>query len=586
MSKQKQVQSPKSKVESSNTFEIDLDSYQPGQTLAIPIETWRIVPNNFEPQQRRRARFKQEDFESLGKSILKHGLRQPILVRPIAVLDERKADFEIVFGERRWEATKAAKISFVNCFVESLTDAQVIELQYEENHKRQDNDPLDDAFYFKYLQDNEGYSVKDLSIKFSISEKAVANKLKFNDLIDEAKQDLSEGFLPLGHALYLSKFSPETQQKILEDGLPYQWGDKNDGAQSFTEFKDEVEKEILRKLATAPFNPDDERLHLKGLVCSKCPERTGFSPMLFDGADNWENDSCLNAKCFSEKINVNLRIKREDIAAKICKPGVFIEDAVKKVPLVTESSYFDKDDIPFSDAKILTSQNLIESTECEHANPALCVKGDKKGQEVFICNTESCEVHNPISDNKTEKPTELSDWERRSKEKEFNSEVAKSVREEVFAESIKFFESGNSFWQYSDLVDELLAQFLFSRRHYWDELKTALKTFPKLPKNFDDSAKTKAFIAQLEPFHKSQLLFLCTYATDGYIGYNFTPQDGVEKIAKDYTKLNYKKLDAEMRMNLAPDEFKHLAEGYLLQVVSGVDDAEPPHFWYEENKDE
>lgn len=552
--------------------------------IAIDVNT--IGASRFEPQARRRAKFKKEDTEKLGDSIVKSGLEQPILVRPVKPLDEFKYEYEIVFGERRWLAHKAKNLKYIDCFIKELSDSEVIERQYQENHERQDNDPLDDAFYFKYLQEKQGYSVKDLSIKFNISEKAVVNKLKFNDLIEEAKQELSDGFLPLGHALFLSKFPPETQKKIVEEQMAYRYGDKDDGACSFAEFKEEIELEILRKLADAPFNPDDPRLHIKGLICSKCPERTGYSPMLFEDAEDWENDSCLNGRCFQSKININLRLKREDIAANYAKPGDYIEDAVKKVPIVYEYGFVDKDDIPFSDVKpddVLKNQKLYESKECESAEPALAIKGEKKGQEVYICRNKECEIHFPR--NKSENSQqELSEWQREQMESEFKMKVAIQVRDQIYAESIRFFESGNSFWQYSDLVDKLLQNLLFIRRNQFEQLKLALKKFPKPPAKFDDSTKNADFVARLEPFQKSQLLFLCTFAEVGHMFWRYEPQEDVKGLAKEYTKLDYRKLEAEARVKLAPKEFKEIAEGYLLRVVNGIEE-EPPKFWLKENSD-
>lgn len=549
----------------------------------VSIELSRIVPNSLEPQARRRKRFNQDEIESLGKSIVSKGLLQPILVRPIAVLSELKGDYEIVFGEQRWLASKGKKLKTIDCFVRELTNAEVIELQYEENHERKEPDPLDDAFYFKYLQTEENYSVQDLSIKFNISEKAVINKLKFNDLIEEAKQELSDGILPLGHALYLSKFPPETQKLIVEEQYAYNYGDKNDGAVKLSEFKEEVEENIIRKLSEAPFNPDDARLHLKGLICSKCPERSGFEPRLFDGADNWENDSCLNPTCFKEKTNINLRIKHEDIAAKISKPGEYLDEAVKKVPLVTESYWFDDDDTPFNKKDVLTKQKILETNECENATPALCVKGEKKGAEVYICQNKTCPTHNPTS--KEEETKELSEYRRKELEEEQEIKVGLQVRETVFAEAIRFFERGNSFWQYADLVDRLLVETLFARRHYWSNLRSVLKQFPKCPKNFDDKDANVKFVSTLEPFHKSQLLFLVTFVAVGDMSWRYEPQDGVKQIATDYTKLNYKKLDAETRFELAPDEFKPLAQAYLDAVIEDRE-TEPPKFWVKEDEED
>src|SRR6185369_9382847 len=103
---------------------------------------------------------------------------------------------------------------------------------------------------------------------------------------------------------------------------------------------------IVRNLANAPLDTEDNRLHMTGLPCSSCTERTGYKPALFDEVA--KNDSCLNPACFKFKTNVNLRLQREEIAEQLPNPeNKPIEDLVKRVPLVTERKYADQS--PFTE---------------------------------------------------------------------------------------------------------------------------------------------------------------------------------------------------------------------------------------------
>ena len=534
------------------------------------ISLAQIVPSPFEPQSRRRAKFKPEDIENLGDSIIQHGLRQPILVRPL-----KSGGYEIVFGERRWLACKAKNLPRVKCFVEELSDAEVIELQYEENHRRQQSDPLDDAFTFKFLMDTHGFTEEQLADRFSTTRKNVKDKLRLNFLIPEALQELAEGALPLKHAYFLAKFSPEIQKIIVEEQYAYKWQNRDDGVAPFDDFKEEVEENIIRALANAPFDPEDERLHIKGLKCADCPERTGFEPLLF--SDLAKDDSCLNKTCFELKTNVHLKLERERIAGELPNPkNLTVEEIVKKVPLVTDKYYADEK--PLGE-KLLTKQTFYEKPECEHAQAALIADGTRKGEQTYICNNGHCKVHHP----KTESDSSgegRAVWQLQNLERKFNEEVKEKVREKVFRASIEYFDDVRAFWAIADLVERLLVEMWNSTGYDTRKfVASIIKDWKDLPKDLFNREEIETFIAGLDKRKRSQLIFLLTFRNEGYLF--GASQDGVKKLATSYTDLNYALVDAEIRLELAPEEFKPAALGYLEQIKAGVP-AEIPHFWYSE----
>lgn len=530
------------------------------------IDLIDIVVSPFPSQKRRRERFDPLETEKLAVSIKTHGLRQPILVRPAG------KKFEIVYGERRFLATRFNKSKTILAFIDLLSDANALELQYEENHQHSPNYPLDDAFLFKYLHEREGYSIEQLADRLNTSRRNVADKLKLNDLIPEAKTELENGSLPLKHAIYIAKFAPSTQKIIISEKYAYRYGDADDGARPFEEFQEEVEEHILRQLSNAPFDPADERLHIKHLQCFNCEERTGFAPLLF--TDLAKGDSCLNKSCFEVKTNLHLKFKREELAANLPNPDEKpLAEIVKNVPLVTERSRVE--DSPFKKEKPLTSQKFLPEPECEFSEISLIVEGSRKGEETYICRNKLCKVHNAKKPEQGEPTTQQLE----ALETDFEIKVRMIAREKVFAEAIKTFDDNNPFWIYEDLVEKLIVECLFSKRMYLkSSFSNILEKFPKCPKNFDSTEKTAAFVKTLDFRQRSRLLFLCTFSTLDFMSWRVEPQDGVRRIALDYTDTDYDLLDAEIRLSIAPEEFKDKAAAYLEAVRNG---EKPllPQFW-------
>ena len=537
----------------------------------IPVS--QIAVSRFEPQARRRAKFKKDDLQSLADSIKIHGLRQPILVRPVHVLDEKikSEDFEIVFGERRFLAAKTF-LDKINCFVEDLSDAEVLELQYEENHQRQENSPLDDAFLFKFLIERESYDVQKLSDRFAVPKREVTEKLKLNDLIPEAVAEFISEKLPLRHAYYLSKFPTATQRTIVDEQYAYKYQDIDEGATSYKEFKEEVEENIVRLLGDAPFDTENPVLHpsVNGLKCSECSLRSDANEYLFPELSG--NASCLDKNCFDFKTNTSQRIKREEIAvSRIATENKPLSEAIKAVPLVTEKSWADSQDSPFKE-KVLVNQILRAAPECEFSEPALAVKGEKKGEKVYICRNKDCEVHNP----KPELPPadELKKLE--ELEAKFNEKVRKETRHKIFAEAINYFDDNRVFWQFDDLIKKVIFRMLKSCG--FDTYAAICRILEDLnpPKEKHKTDQLESFANGLDKRQQSQILFLLAYESEGF--YESYDQNGVKKIAQDYAENIYERFDAETRLELAPDEFKPKANLYLQYLKNGHR-REIPRFW-------
>lgn len=174
-----------------------------------------IEPNKNQP----RKNFDKEKLEILSNSIKQHGLVQPILVKP-----NINGTYTIVAGERRWRASKMAKLKEVPCIIRELSETEVMEIALIENLQREDLNPIEEAEGYKRLIDNCDMTQEDIANRIGKSRSAVANSLRLNNLCDDVKHLVIDGKLSQGHARTLLGITNEQEQleaanMIIEKGL-------------------------------------------------------------------------------------------------------------------------------------------------------------------------------------------------------------------------------------------------------------------------------------------------------------------------------------------------------------------------------
>lgn len=518
------------------------------------IDVADIVPSPFEPQQRRRRHYDQASLESLAASIKKRGLRQAISVRFI----KNSGKYEIVFGERRWRASQLAGLTSIKCVVERLTDEETLEFQLEENTEREGLTPLDEAFYFKYYLDHFNLTIPDLMAKFEKDEQYIRGRLKLNDLIPEGVRDVESGLLPLGHAKTIAKYASADQEEILN-----LWTYIDEGiapaAVSLADLKAHIEENIVLKLAHAPFDQADKRLHIKGLACHECPQRSSSAPALF--ADDFgAEDRCLNRECFHAKARVFQKLQRELAAANLPNPeNKPIEELAKEVPVIVQHAPARK-----TTEATIVNPTIVERKECDFWRPALT----KENRTTGYCSSDECPVHHPKEI--------LPAAEREKLERHFTNRVNHHVRRRVFTETMSFFTNATAFWIYDDLVKLLLCDLwesiegIFEERRFVCEVIAKWKGVPN--EGIFDRTDWFEFVETLDKLQQTQLLFIFTMRRRSLL------KGALETIAKDWTKLDFKLLEAQTIHELAPDEFKARAEDYLGHVKNDLE-AEKPLFW-------
>ena len=165
--------------------------YETGNSAAeTKLKISEIVPNPNQP----RTHFNETELNELSESIREHGVLQPLLVR------KHGAKYEIIAGERRYQASKLADLTEVPVIIKDVNDEEMLALALIENLQRSDLNPLEEAKGYRQLIDASGMTQDALSKAVSKSRSAITNSLRLLDLPEPVQQMIFDGKLTAGHA--------------------------------------------------------------------------------------------------------------------------------------------------------------------------------------------------------------------------------------------------------------------------------------------------------------------------------------------------------------------------------------------------
>ena len=171
----------------------------------VPIEL--VHPNPNQP----RMHFNKEELDELALSIEKDGLLQPILVR------EDAEGYEIIAGERRWQASQLTGLKKVPVRIKEADDMKVLELALIENLQRSDLNPIEEAYGYKRMMERGNRTQSEVASAVSKGRSTIANALRLLDLPEDAQQMLYEEKITAGHArAILAIPSDEGRAKLTE----------------------------------------------------------------------------------------------------------------------------------------------------------------------------------------------------------------------------------------------------------------------------------------------------------------------------------------------------------------------------------
>lgn len=186
----------------------EISSLSPDQIHQIDVR--QIIPNRAQP----RTTFNQNAIARLSDSIRRYGILQPLTVRKVLLPSSKNEEnprpsvvYELVAGERRLKAAKLADLTQVPCIIINTDDATSAELAIVENLLREDLNIFEQAEAFERLIREFHLTQEEAARRVSMSQSAVANKLRLLRLLPEEREKILSAGLSERHARALLKLS-------------------------------------------------------------------------------------------------------------------------------------------------------------------------------------------------------------------------------------------------------------------------------------------------------------------------------------------------------------------------------------------
>ena len=168
-----------------------------------------IIPNRFQP----REIFEDEALQELSESIKKHGVIQPIIVRKIG------DKYEIIAGERRFRASKAAGKETIPALVRDIDDKEAAKIALLENLQRSNLTPIEEAKTYQTILKIDNITQDELAANLGKSQSTIANKLRLLSLAEEVQTALLNSQISERHARSLLGLDRASQIELLNKTL-------------------------------------------------------------------------------------------------------------------------------------------------------------------------------------------------------------------------------------------------------------------------------------------------------------------------------------------------------------------------------
>ncbi|MBN1604720.1 MAG: ParB/RepB/Spo0J family partition protein [Chitinispirillaceae bacterium] len=259
---------------------------------------------------------KDKNIESLAADIQSNGLLQPITVRPIA------DGFEIIFGERRWNAFKFLQKERIPAFVKDVSDKDAHSITFSENFQRENLSPLEEAIALQVLL-RDGMTPDEIAVQFGKDIRWVSRRLKLSNLSEKIKNAYLTGKLYAwgpAHLETIARFEIHTQDAFLKDHTVYNREELDYDELNYLSTDDlkKVFDHFLMRLSSVPWDLNDCELYSDAGACSSCTKRTSIQTNLFESLEEKGKvvDRCIDPDCYQIKQKVFTKKKLEKLQEK------------------------------------------------------------------------------------------------------------------------------------------------------------------------------------------------------------------------------------------------------------------------------
>lgn len=186
----------------------------PGARLAN-LSPSDIVPN---PQQPRRE-FREQELSELIVSVREFGVLQPIVVRPRPGAQAGEPRYELIMGERRLRASKAAGLESIPAVVRNTSDDVMLRDALLENLHRAELNPLEEASAYQQLLADFGITQEQLAERIGRSRPQIANTIRLLRLPEGIQRRVAAGVLSAGHARAILSVGDVSAMERLADKI-------------------------------------------------------------------------------------------------------------------------------------------------------------------------------------------------------------------------------------------------------------------------------------------------------------------------------------------------------------------------------
>lgn len=174
-----------------------------------------ISPNPRQP----RTYFDPTALEELTASIKEIGILQPPVVRQV-----KPGKYELIMGERRFRAAKAAGLTSIPVIIRQTTDNELLREALIENIHRSQLNALEEAAAYSQLLTDFNCTHDELAVKLGRSRSLISNTIRLMNLPTSVQQKLASGLLSAGHARALLSLNDvvaieNLAAKIISQGL-------------------------------------------------------------------------------------------------------------------------------------------------------------------------------------------------------------------------------------------------------------------------------------------------------------------------------------------------------------------------------
>lgn len=273
-----------------------------------------------------RKTFPAEEMAEMTDSVKRHGILQPILVRPwpacYSAGEGQSPAYELVAGERRYRAAKAAELESIPVMVRNLTDHEVLEIQIIENLQRKGLHPIEEAESYALMINDHGYTADQLAEKIGKSRAYIYGRMKLTALSTPARLAFRDGNLTASTALLIARIPGEALQARALDAITKGYH----GVLSYRDAAEVIQDEFCMYLDEAKFPQENLMLAPAAGTCSSCPKRSGNAPELFPDIER--ADVCTDPDCHQTKTKAWLAYQKAQ-AVEAGKTVISGEEAIK-----------------------------------------------------------------------------------------------------------------------------------------------------------------------------------------------------------------------------------------------------------------